>query len=74
MRFGLDTAPDQLGSRETHLILNALNNQRRYFSGLAQRNRDPEAVGRNLVHALELTVLIDKVKQLTTKGETDGES
>lgn len=62
MRFGLDAPPDALDGREMALVLNALNNQRRYSLGLAARNKDQEAAGRNLVNALEIEVLIDKLK------------
>lgn len=64
MRFGLDTGPEEFGPRETAMIVNALNNQRRYSAGLAARNKDPEAAGRNAVNALEISVLIDKIKAI----------
>lgn len=63
-RFGLTSEPDQLDGRERMLVLNALNNQRRYAQGLAERNKDEEARGRNLVWALEIKVLHDKIEAI----------
>jgi hypothetical protein len=62
MRFGLDTGADELNGRERAMILNALNNQRRYSMRLASNNRDEEAKGRNIVNALELKVLMEKLE------------
>ena len=76
MRFGLDSAPDQLDSREFSLIVAALGNQVRYCNGLAERNKDPEAQGRNIVNALELKVLCEKVRQMAASlqpGDSDKE-
>ena len=62
MRFGLTSAPDELDARETGLILGALSAQKRYCLRLAAKNSDTEAMGRNMVNALELEVLMDKLK------------
>ena len=44
------------------MIVAALSAQLRYVQGLAARNSDPEALGRNVVWAVEIRQLIDKVK------------
>jgi hypothetical protein len=62
MRFGLDSAPGELNDREMSLVINALRIQRLYCLNLARRNKDPEAMGRNMVNALEFQVLSDKLK------------
>lgn len=69
-RFGFTSGPDTLDVRERSMILNALNNQRMYSVRLAANNRDEEAKGRNLVNALEVQVLIDKLKTMW-EGESD---
>lgn len=63
-RFGLTSGPDTLDVRERNAILNALNNQRRYSLGLAKNNKDEEARGRNIVNALEIKVLMEKLEAM----------
>ena len=69
-RFGLDSDRDELDGREVMLLMAALGNQRRYSLRLAERNRDPEAAGRNHVNALELKCLIQKIEDIqgTARG------
>lgn len=62
MRFGLTSGPLELDEREMAIIANALRNQWVYSKRLAEKNKDEEARGRNLVNALEIKILIDKVK------------
>lgn len=69
MTFGLLSGPDELDARERALILNALNNQRRYSRNLALRNRDEEARGRNIVNALEIEVLAKKLESAWKREE-----
>lgn len=63
-RFGITSDPDTLDVRERNAILNALNNQRRYSTRLAENNRDEEAKGRNMVNALEIQVLMEKLEAM----------
>lgn len=69
MRFGLDAAENELGPRELGVITGALSAQMRYCNRLAALNKDEEAKGRNIVNALEIRVLLDKIKRIE-KGET----
>jgi hypothetical protein len=46
------------------MILNALRNQRMYSVRLAKINKDEEAKGRNMVNALEIQVLMEKLEAM----------
>jgi hypothetical protein len=63
-RFGLTSGPDTLDVRERNMILNALRNQRMYSVRLAKINKDEEAKGRNMVNALEIQVLMEKLEAM----------
>jgi len=62
-RFGLNSGPGSLDGRELMLIQGALGAQRRYMRGLAERNRDPEAAAQNLLNAMEVRLLSEKLAQ-----------
>lgn len=59
-----------LTDRELTLTLGALSSQLRYVRSLARKNRDPEAEGRNRLNALELDLLIEKLRKETGHGDS----
>jgi hypothetical protein len=77
-RFGLDSGPLELDGRELMLIQGALSSQRRYMLTLAKQAHkrpysDPETVGRNMVNATEVKVLMEKIDKATVLSTEKGE-
>lgn len=67
-RFGLgEPVPVNLTRRDVMLILGALSAQGRYMRNLAEQAKkrpysDPETIGRNIVNALEVGDVADRLQ------------